>query len=235
MLARTAATVAAIERGDDMDVVRHAVRTFADPLGYDRFVLYTAPRAGRGIVERILWLEGDWFGNGDPVTPETYLARCPVNRHVLETDRAFFWAKTGEGGQETYRVVARPNGPGIKGLQVPVFGHAGLIGAMSLGGRAIDSSVEARLALSTIATATFHSALRLTGSTGPHQVPNLSARELEVVRWIASGRRQADVAVLLNLSERTVENHLRRIRHRLSVSSTAQAVQVLARSGAIDA
>ena len=234
VLGGASATVAAIERSDDAAALHQAVRTFAAPLGYDRFVLYTAPPPGDGIVEQLLWLEGDWFGDGGQVTPEAYLARCPVNRHVLETDRPFFWTKTGTTAQETYRVVARPHGPGVHGLQVPVFGHAGLVGAMSFGGTAIDSGIEARLALSLVAVAAFHAARRMAGPVNPAAVPHLSARELEVVRWIASGRRQADVALLLGLSERTIENHLRRIRNRLGVTSTAQAVHVMVRAGALE-
>jgi LuxR family transcriptional regulator (chaperone HchA-associated) len=231
-LERTTVTIAMIERSDDMATVCHAVRAFAHPLGYNRFVLYTAPPAGDEIVDEILWVEGDWFDNGVPVTPQTYIARCPVNRHVLETQRLFFWIKTGKGARESYRVVTHPVGLGTKGLQVPIFGHAGLVGAESFGGTSIDSSIEARLALSLIATAAFQAALRLTGFTALASVPQLSARELEVIRWIASGRRQVDVALPLGLLERTIENHLRRIRQRLAVSSTAQAVQVLVRSGA---
>lgn len=138
-----------------MATVCQAVRAFAHPLGYNRFILYTAPPAGDELVEERLWAEGDWFDNGEPVTPQTYMARCPINRHVLETELPFFWIKRGKGERETYRVVTRPTGPGTKGLQVPIFGHAGLLGAMSFGGTTIDSGIETRLALSLIATATF--------------------------------------------------------------------------------
>lgn len=234
-----AATVAAIERSADMDALRDSVRVFAGRLGYDRFVLYTAPPLGEdpeaGLVEHLLWVEGDWLG-GSGLEPKTYLARCPVNRHVLETDRPFFWTKTGEPGRDNYR-VGPPHGPGMHGLQVPVFGPLGLAGAMSFAGIAIDSGIEARLALTSIAVAAFHSAQRLAGPIAPAAVPRpmgmprLSGRELEVIRWIASGRRQADVALLLDLSERTVENHLRRIRNRLSAASTAQAIHLLVRAG----
>ena len=55
-----------------------------------------------------------------------------------------------------------------------------------------------------------------------------------MVRYIASGRRQADVALLLKLSERTVEGHLRRIRNRLSAASTAHAIYLLVRAGEIE-
>lgn len=232
-LGGAAAAVAVIERSADTDALRESVRAFARQFGYDRFVLYTSPPSEDGpensIVDHLLWVEGDWFG-GSKLDPKTYLARCPANRHVLETDRPFFWTKTGEPGRDNYR-VGQPHGSGVHGLQVPVYGPVGLVGAMSFGGLAIDSTVEARLALTLVAVAAFQSSRRLTGPIAPAGMPRLSRRELEVIRWIASGRRQADVAMLLDLSERTIENHLRRIRSRLNAASTAQAVHLLVRAG----
>ena len=107
-------------------------------------------------------------------------------------------------------------------------------GAMSFGGTAVDSTIDARLALTLIAVAAFQSAQRLAGPIKPAAMPHLSGRELEVIRWIASGRRQADVALLLALSERTIENHLRRSRNRLGAASTAQAVHLLVRAGELE-
>lgn len=230
-----AATIVAIERGTDMDALRRSVRAFAGPLGYDRFILYAAPLSRDGIVEQLLWMEGNWVSEGSEFDPETYLARCPVNRHVLETDHPFFWTKTGEPGHDAYRIVRRPSGSGIHGLQVPVFGHAGLIGAMSFGGTAIDSTVDTRSALTLVAIAAFYAAQRLASPNAPIPIPHLSDRELEVMRWVASGRRQVDIALMLGLSERTIENHLRRIRKRLGATSTAQAMHLVVRAGSLEA
>lgn len=233
-LTKAAAAVTAIERSADMDALRSSVRAFAGPLGYDCFILYTAPPPGDGpddVVEDLLLIEGDWFNNSE-MEPKAYLARCPVNRHVLETDLPFFWTKTGKPGHESYR-VGPPRGAGMHGLQVPVFGAAGLVGAMSFAGAAIESGLEARLALTLVAVAAFQSAKRLTSPTASVAIPRLSKRELEVIRYIASGRRHADVALLLKLSERTVEGHLRRIRNRLGAASTAQAIYLLVRAGEI--
>ena len=229
------ATIVAIERGADMDVLRQSVRVFAGPLGYDRFILYAAPLAGDGIVDQLLWMEGDWMGEESGLGPATYLARCPVNRHVLETDRPFFWTKTGEPGHDAYRIVRRPTGSGIHGLQVPVFSHTGLIGAMSFSGTVIDSTVKTRSALTLVTTAAFYAARRLVGPSAPASIPHLSKREREVMRWVASGRRQSDIDHILGLSERTVENHLRRVRKRLGATSTAQAMHLAARAGSVEA
>ena len=55
------------------------------------------------------------------------------------------------------------------------------------------------------------------------------------MRWVASGRRHAYVAFMLGLSERTVENHLRRIRKRLGATSTAQAMHLVVSAGGLEA
>ncbi|RDW14110.1 PA1136 family autoinducer-binding transcriptional regulator [Paracoccus thiocyanatus] len=233
-LATVGAAVTALEQSADMSELCTIVRRFAGPFGYDSFALYSSPPSRGEAVDHVYWLEGDWFGDGDPVDPKTYLARCPVNRHVLETDRPFLWTKSGGREQETYRVVTRPRGPGVHGYQVPVFGMTGLVGAMSFGGSVIDSSVDVRLALNLIATTASHVVRRITASGAPIAQPRLSKRELEVMRWVTSGRRQSDVALLLGLSERTVENHMRRIRKRLGVASTAQAIGQLIQSGDLE-
>lgn len=149
-------------------------------------------------------------GDGESVDAETYVRRCPVTRHILEAREPFFWIKTMAKEGELYNIVRHPRGPGIHGLQIPVFGPLGLEGAMSLGGRRIDASRQTRLALALIATTAFFSARRLL-EAAVEAVGPLSDREREVLAWTAAGRRQIEIAATLGLSERTVENHLRRI------------------------
>jgi LuxR family transcriptional regulator (chaperone HchA-associated) len=184
------------------------------------------------VVERIYWVEGDWFGDGESVDADTYVRRCPVTRHILEAREPFFWTKTITKEGELYKIVRQPRGQGIHGLQIPVFGPLGLEGAMSLGGKRIDASRLTRLALGLIATTAFFSAHRLL-EAAIEAVGPLSDREREVLAWTAAGRRQVEIAATLGLSERTVENHLRRIRKRLGVATTAQAIRVAIRNGEI--
>ena len=220
-----------IEGARSLAAIESEVRAFCTPLGYDRFVLFSASAARDEVVERIYWIEGDWFGADEPVGAETYVQRCPVTRHILETHEPFFWTKTAGGEGELYRVVRVPQGQGIHGLQVPVFGPLGLEGAMSLGGERIDASPQARLALKLIAEAAFLAARKLLELPPGDEVRALSDREREVLAWTAAGRRQVEIAAILGLSERTVENHLRRIRKRLGVATTAQAIRVAIRNG----
>lgn len=228
--------VAAIERSQTLAALAQAVRAFALPLGYDRFVLYSATPTRAELIEDLYWVEGDWLGDGTVVDVKTYLRACPVNHHILETEQPFFWTKRGERGAETYRVVLTPRGPGIHGLQVPVFGPHGLMGAMSFGGRHIDDALATRLALSLVGQAALRraSSLALPGAEA-RAAAQLTERERTVMRWMAAGKRQAEAASLMGISERTVENHLRRVRRRLGASTTAEAVRIAIRAGDIAA
>lgn len=222
-----------IEGARSLAAIKDEVCAFANPLGYDRFVLFSASPARDEVAERIYWIEGDWLGDGQAVDADTYVRHCPVTRHILSTNAPFFWTKTTEKEGELYRIVRQPEGEGIHGLQIPVYGPSGLEGAMSMGGEQIVASPKARLALRMIADAAFSAARRLLESPPGAGIGALSDREREVLAWTAAGRRQVEIAATLGISERTVENHLRHVRKRLGVATTAQAIRVAIRNGEI--
>ncbi|WP_142911170.1 LuxR C-terminal-related transcriptional regulator, partial [Klebsiella pneumoniae] len=56
----------------------------------------------------------------------------------------------------------------------------------------------------------------------------------EVLAWTATGRRQADIAAMLRISRRTVENHLRSARQRLGLAATAEAIRMAITNGDIE-
>ena len=62
-------------------------------------------------------------------------------------------------------------------------------------------------------------------------VPRLTARQWELLRLVAAGHSNADIARQLFLSENTVRKHLENIYQRLSVSSRTAAVALAFQSG----
>jgi DNA-binding NarL/FixJ family response regulator len=65
--------------------------------------------------------------------------------------------------------------------------------------------------------------------------PSLTYRELEVVRSLARGRGNKQIARDLNISEKTVRNHVSNIYKKLHVYDRTQAVLYAIREGLIDA
>ena len=61
----------------------------------------------------------------------------------------------------------------------------------------------------------------------------LTARELEVLRLIAAGRRNKQIAGELNISEETVQGHVKNILAKLEVHDRTEAVAVAVRRGII--
>ena len=70
--------------------------------------------------------------------------------------------------------------------------------------------------------------------TGSRTKGNLSKREMEVLLQIKEGLRNPEIAALLGLSTKTVENHVRSILQKLGAKNRTEAVVVALRSSLID-
>jgi DNA-binding CsgD family transcriptional regulator len=51
----------------------------------------------------------------------------------------------------------------------------------------------------------------------------LSLRQSQVVRWMAAGKRNSEIATILKLSERTVEKHAQKLFEKLGVETRGAA------------
>ncbi|HET8647618.1 MAG TPA: response regulator transcription factor, partial [Vicinamibacteria bacterium] len=61
--------------------------------------------------------------------------------------------------------------------------------------------------------------------------PQLTAREREVLRWVAAGLQNKEIAQTLELSLATVRNHIHNILEKLGVHSKLEAVSLAFRNG----
>jgi DNA-binding NarL/FixJ family response regulator len=62
----------------------------------------------------------------------------------------------------------------------------------------------------------------------------LTAREVEVLRKVAGGNRNRDIADLLNISEETVKVHIKHIMDKLGAKDRTQAIAIAVRRGIIE-
>jgi DNA-binding NarL/FixJ family response regulator len=88
--------------------------------------------------------------------------------------------------------------------------------------RRVFERLEARVALSALG-----------GGSGADEAPatGLSPRELEVLRLVASGKTNKEVAAGLQLSERTVDRHVANIFRKLNVATRAAATAMAYKQG----
>jgi DNA-binding CsgD family transcriptional regulator len=72
-------------------------------------------------------------------------------------------------------------------------------------------------------------------SAGPLQSLGLTEREAEVLLWVAQGKTNAEIALILGAAENTVKKHLQNIFEKLGLESrhaaTIRALEVLSARG----
>ncbi|UCD35159.1 MAG: helix-turn-helix transcriptional regulator [Nitrospiraceae bacterium] len=70
-----------------------------------------------------------------------------------------------------------------------------------------------------------------TMNEGLEEAPVLSQREREVLHWLTQGKSSWEIAVILNITERTVNFHVRNIMEKLNAVSRTQAVAIAVETG----
>lgn len=68
----------------------------------------------------------------------------------------------------------------------------------------------------------------------PRKMYNLSGREVDVLRRVAKGKTNKEIASELHLSEKTIKNHVRNIFHKMGVYDRTEAAMKGVQEGIID-
>jgi len=76
-----------IEGRETLSAIEAALRAFAAPFGYDRFVLFSASSMRGDVVERIYWVEADRFGDGKAVDAGLDRRRPAAGRYCRNARR----------------------------------------------------------------------------------------------------------------------------------------------------
>ena len=117
---------------------------------------------------------------------------------------------------------------------LPVHGPRGYLATVSMASmsRDLDLSARQRLRLQMIALIVHEHCGALSQPIlveSPFE--SMSARELECLRWVAAGKTDWEISVILSISAATVRFHLDRARAKLGARTRAQAVARLVLHG----
>ena len=168
------------------------------------------------------WKEHYMRGNlhlVDPTLHKSALSIAPVDWSRFDRDAKF---------HAVFR-SAHDFGIAPQGITVPIRGPYGDRGLLSVTAampegdwRRMTRQIVGELQLAAVH---LHDAVMRSGMLMPALArPMLSAREREVLQWVAAGKSQQDVGDILSISTRTVEVHMRSAREKLGALTTVQAV-----------
>ena len=118
------------------------------------------------------------------------------------------------------------------GVTVSLRTQEGLLGGMSFSGTRMAHGVKERQLLSIVANYAFVKALKLDARRNAASV--LSDRQRDVLRWVANGKTDWEISVILNISEHTVDKYMRAIKEKLGANNRVNAIARAMRLGLID-
>lgn len=159
-----------------------------------------------------------------------YVAFDPIVAHAYSKLTPIIWQPSTYQTKEQNRIFEEAQAFGLKsGITYPVHGPHGDMGmlsfALSCESLAADTLIRKNLFYGTMLASVVHEAMhRIVNKVGLALKAPLTKRELECLKWIASGKTSWEIATILSISQHGVIHHVRNLMTKFDVSSRHQAV-----------
>lgn len=164
-----------------------------------------------------------------------YVGIDPVVTRAAYTRVPYHWEQLRDLTPGQARLFNEAREAGLKqGITVPIHGPAGEVFVASVASSFGD--VEPRMAVTVVNLLVnqFHSAwMSLVVPGAPEAPVQLTLREQECLVWSARGKSSWDIGVILNISENTVNFHLKNALAKLGASTRIMAIVKAIRMGVI--
>lgn len=232
LLGMTSKAVAEICDASDKHELQIALHTAARSLGFDSFNLgceksarrefMTDPTLTNWSYDDLVAYERDGWSERDPLLDYAATGNGP-----LYWSRSTWLARRQFGYQEYLASAGL-----FSGITVPLHGKSEKIGALTLlswSDRGHDKDVEhAAAIIGRVAMARAAAIGLISGqeSAGNGRVLSLSVLQREILKWVANGKSNSEIALIVAQSKRSIDYHVVEILRKLGVSSRAQAAAI---------
>lgn len=215
-----------VQSAATVDATMDAIRGAAALFGIDYFLVTGLPIPGRDIAPLVVAtaLPKNWLSH--------YLSRIyadvdPCVRTAFTNVDPFLWkdAHAQRGAEAAAaRVMQDAADYGMRqGVTIPIHTEDGLSAAVSFAGAKVELDARAIEALQ-ICAYIGHGHLRSLTGKRFEKITLLSPREAEALSWAAMGKTNDDIAAIMNITRRTVEEHLKGAVVKLDSGNVKQAI-----------
>jgi LuxR family transcriptional regulator, quorum-sensing system regulator BjaR1 len=217
---------------DAMDALTTAFGRY----GFERIIVTGLPNPDQRFSQMVLakkW-PAEWFSL---YTEKSYDRVDPVIRKWRHTVNPFEWSEAPydeelePGAVEVMRRAA--DFRMSRGFVVPIHGLTGYEAGVSLGGVHLDLNARSKPALHLIAIYGFDHIRRLLAPS-PHPPARLTPREREVIACASQGKSAWEIGEILNITQRTAEEHLATAARKLGAVNRTHAVAIAIRQRIIN-
>lgn len=219
----------------DYDVFK-ILKSIGNDNGFPYFNVMRLPRVDEKSMSEVTIVS-----NWDPELIRTYdahgfLTVCPVVKKFQKSNVPIVWQH--EKPQEKPKTIKCPPDLFVTygitcSVYFPVADSKGVRGCVRFSGsRKAPAELEIR-DLSYISNHLYNILSNLHDYNSTHSV-SITDREIECLKWTASGKTSAEIAVILDLSENTVNHYLSTASHKLDTTNKTHTVAKAIRLGLLD-
>jgi DNA-binding CsgD family transcriptional regulator len=164
----------------------------------------------------------------------------PVVRRTPMLSKPFIWDQLVKGVQlhaNERQVMEESKEAGLKhGVSVPLFGPSARVSVLSFASRFDDADPLQQLGHLNVLAWQFHVAYSAIAQPTEQKTDRieLSARERDCLRWTAEGKSSWDIGMILQISDNTVNFHIKKAMRKLDTTSRTVAVVKAIRLNLID-
>ncbi len=197
------------------------LKTFAEQFGVTHVSVFEKARTEDTALGARLFSDGGIdFGDSHPSAPNPLILAALQSRRPVTASELLGQGMVVGRWQESFRFITKQG----DALAIPM-GCEEVEGLAILSGPIEPLSVDARTLLQIATHTAFRRSAQLRGEGAdgsPHA--GLSARQAECLRWVAQGKTDPEIGIILGVSPRTVRFHLDKAKDKLKVMTRVQAV-----------
>jgi len=199
------------------------LKTFVEQFGVTHISVFdkAPPDGENGVGERLFSDGGIDFGDSHPSAPNPLILAALQSRRPVAASELLGHGLVLGRWQESFRFIAKQG----DALAIPIVGSTTTDGLAILSGPIERLNALSRSLLQISVHLAFKRAKQLNLEPVQETITsNLSARQAECLRWVAQGKTDPEIGIILGVSPRTVRFHLDKAKDKLKVMTRVQAV-----------
>ena len=157
---------------------------------------------------------------------EKYFEDDIVLQTIYREATPCIWKDIKKPNRRNQKIFSEAKEFGIcNGITIPIIIPGLYPCTVNIAGDHNDVDPDAFLAVHLMAVYYHHKILQISGDLFiPQNLPRLTNRETECLKWVASGKTSWEISFILGISENAINFHIKNIFHKLDVSTRAMAV-----------
>jgi DNA-binding CsgD family transcriptional regulator len=197
------------------------LKTFVEQFGVTHMSLFDRATSDEdGLGTRLFSDGGIDFGDSHATAPNPLVIAALKSRRPVSATELLSHGLVLGRWQESFRFIAKQGDV----LAIPVVTEGAVDGLVILSGPIEQLTALGRSLVQIAAHLAFKRATQLNSEPAPLRGSNLSARQAECLGWVAQGKTDPEIGIILGVSPRTVRFHLDKAKGKLKVVTRVQAV-----------